>query len=84
MPFKFGKMSSRLCSFCKKNDETPFHLFFKYTRTNHLFNELEPFCSNALFSLLLTPQIAILRMLNPLSANPTKRSNALRQFVGCC
>lgn len=41
MLFKFGKISSPLCSFSKTNDETLFHLFFECIRTDHLFHELE-------------------------------------------
>ena len=51
MLFKFGKISLSLCSFCKANNETPVHLFSESTRTNHLFNELQSFCSNKLSNL---------------------------------
>ena len=51
MLFKFGKISLSLCSFCKANNETSVHLFSESTRTNHLFNELQSFCSNKLSNL---------------------------------
>ena len=64
MLFKFGKISSSLCSFRQTNDEIPVHLFFECTRTKLLFNETQPFGPNALVSNPLTTQSFIMGISN--------------------
>ena len=41
MLFKFGKVTSPLCSFCKLEDETPLHLFYFCSKTQILWNHLQ-------------------------------------------
>ena len=64
MLFKFGKISSSLCSFRQTNDGIPVHLFFECTRTKLLFNEIQPFGPNALVSNPLTTQSFIMGISN--------------------
>ena len=60
MLFRFGKIDSPLCSFCKMIDETPLHLFYNYTKTKLLWDQLQEFISNKTLSILSpTPQSAI-------------------------
>ena len=56
MLFKFGKIDSPLCAFCKMVDETPFFLFYNCTKTKLLPDKLEEFISIP----SLMPQSAIL------------------------
>ena len=61
MLFRFAKIDSPLCSFCKMIDETPFHLFFNCTKTKLLCDQLKELISNKTLSFpSLTPQSAIL------------------------
>ena len=61
MFFRFGKIDSSLCSFCKMIDETPLHLFYNCTKTKLLWDQLKEFISNkTLFIPSLMPQSAIL------------------------
>ena len=61
MLFRFGKIDSLLCTFCKMTDENPFHLSCNYTKTKLLWDQLKRFIYNTtLFILSLTPQSAIL------------------------
>ena len=60
MLFRFGKIDSPLCSFCKMMEETLLHLFDNCTKTK-LSNQLKEFVFNETLSFpLLTPQSAIL------------------------
>ena len=61
MLFKFGKIDSPLCSFCKMIEETPLHLFYNCIKTKLLWDQLKDFISNETLSFpSLTPQSAIL------------------------
>ena len=61
MLFRFGKIDSPLCSFCKMIEETPLHLFYNCTKTKLLWDQLKEFISNKTLSFpSLTPQSAIL------------------------
>ena len=61
MLFRFGKIDSPLCSFCKMIDETPLHLFYNYTKIKLLWSQLKAFISNETLSIpSLSPQSAIL------------------------
>ena len=52
MLFKFGKVTSPRCSFCKLHDETIMHLFYKCLIVKELWNQLKSILSNnILFSL---------------------------------
>ena len=60
MLFRFGKIDSPLCSFCKITDETSLHLFYNCTKTKLLRNQLEEFMSNKTLSIpFLMPQSAM-------------------------
>ena len=41
MLFRFGKIDSPLCSFCKMIEETPLHLFYNCTKTKLLWDQLK-------------------------------------------
>ena len=61
MLFRFAKIDSPLCSFCKMMDETPLHLFYNCTKTKLLSDQLKVFISNKTLSIpSFTPQSAIL------------------------
>ena len=61
MLFRFGKIDSPLCWFGKVIEETPIHLFYNFTKTKLLWDQLEEFISNETISFpSLTPQSAIL------------------------
>ena len=61
MLFRFGKIDSPLCSFCKMIEETPLHLFYNCIKTKLLWDQLKDFISNETLSFpSLTPQSAIL------------------------
>ena len=61
MLFRFGKIDSPLCWFGKVIEETPIHLFYNFTKTKLLWDQLEEFISNETISFPpLMPQSAIL------------------------
>ena len=60
MLFKFGKIDSPLCPFCKMIEETPLHLFYNCIKTKLLWDQLKDFISNETSFPSLTPQSAIL------------------------
>ena len=61
MFFRFGKIDSPLCFFCKMIDETPLYLFYNCTKAKFLWDQLKEFISNETLSFpSLTPQSAIL------------------------
>ena len=61
MLFRFGKIDSPLCSFCKMVDETPIHLLYNCTKTKLLWDQLKYFISNITLSISsVTPQSVIL------------------------
>ena len=64
MLFKFGKIDSPLCPFCKKIEETPLHLFYNCIKTKFLWDQLKDFISNETSFPSLTPQSAILGHIN--------------------
>ena len=64
MLFKFRKVESPLCSFCKAEDETYIHLFYRCTKTSILWRQLQGFFSTALDLPNILPQSAILGFLN--------------------
>ena len=59
MPFKFGKITSPRCSFCKLHDETVIHLIYDYLIARELWNQLKSILSNNLIFLICTQQSAI-------------------------
>ena len=65
MLFKFEKIDSPLCPFCKMIEETPLHLFYNCIKTKLLWDQLKDFISNETLSFpSLTPQSAILGHIN--------------------
>ena len=61
MLFRFGKIDSPLCSFCKMEDETPIHFFYNCTKTKLNWDQLKYFISNITLSISsVTPQSVIL------------------------
>ena len=57
MLFRFGKIDSPLCSFCKMIEETPLHLFYNCIKTKLLWDQLKDFISTETLSFpSLTPQ----------------------------
>ena len=60
MLFKFGKVTSPRCSFCKLHDETIMHLFYDCLIVKKLWNQLKSILSNNLIFPIRTPQSAIL------------------------
>ena len=63
-PFNFEKAQSPLCSFCNSADETPLHIFYTCNITKRLRNELKYFVSQYLYTPEITPQSALLGLLN--------------------
>ena len=60
MLFRFGKIDSSLCSFCKMIEETPLHLVHNCIKTKLFWDQLKDFISNETLSFpSLTPQSAI-------------------------
>ena len=59
MPFKFGKMTSARCSFCKLHDKTIKHLFYDYLIVKRIWNQLKFILSNSLIFLIPTTQNTI-------------------------
>ena len=69
MLFRFGKIDSPLCSFCKMTDKTPLHLLYNCAKTKLFWDQLKEFISNTTLSILFpTPQSAILGHINSLNA----------------
>ena len=59
MLFKFGKVTSPRCSFCKLHDETIMHLFYDCLIVKKLWNQLKSILSNNHNFSISTPQSAI-------------------------
>ena len=57
--FKFGKVTSPRCFFCKLHDETIMHLFYDCLIVKELWNQLKSMLLNNLFFPTCTPQSAI-------------------------
>ena len=70
-----GIKSSPLCFFCNLYDESPFHLF--YDRVKFLWSELVQCCQNSLILPTLTPQTAILGILDSVSNNSFFENNKI-------
>ena len=65
----FGIKSSPLCSFCNWYDENPFHIFYECDRVKLLWSDLVQCFQNTLILATLTPQTAMLRILDSVSNN---------------
>ena len=60
MLFRFGKIDSPLCSFCKIIEETPLHFFYNCIKTKLLWDQLKDFVSNEKLSFPSRTQSAFL------------------------
>ena len=59
MLFKFGKVISPRCSFCKLHEETIIHLFYDCSIVKRIWNQLKSILSNNINFPISTPQSAI-------------------------
>ena len=59
MLFKFGKVISRRCPFCKLHEETIMHLFYDCLIVKRIWNQLKSIRSNNINFAISTPQSAI-------------------------
>ena len=73
----FGIKSSPLCSFCNLYDETPFQIFYECNRVKLLWSDLVQCFQNTLILLTLTPQTAILGILDSVSNNSFFENNEI-------
>ena len=64
MQFKFRKLESPLCSFCKAQDETFIHLPYICRKTSFLWTQLQEVFSTALDLPSISPQSAIFSFLD--------------------
>ena len=64
MLFKFRKVESPLCSFCKAEDKTYIHLFHRCRKTSILWRQLQEFFSTALDLPSISPHSAIFGFLD--------------------
>ena len=62
--FLFGNSETKLCYFCKKENETIIHLFHNCSCIKSLWNKVKNYFKNDVRLISLTPQIAILGYLN--------------------
>ena len=68
---------SPLCSFCNLYDQTPFHIFYECDRIKFLWSELVQCFQNTLIVRTLTPQTAILGILDSVSNNSFFENNKI-------
>ena len=66
---------SPLCSFCYLYNETPFHIFYECDAVKCLWADLVQYFQNNLMLPTLTPQAAILRILESASSDSTFKNN---------
>ena len=59
MLFKFGKVTSRRCFFCRLHNETIMHLFYDCLIVKRIWNQPKSILSNDLNFLIATTQSAI-------------------------
>ena len=59
MLFKFGKLISPRCSFCKLHEETIMHLFYECLIVKRIWNQLRPIPPSNINFQISTPQSAI-------------------------
>ena len=64
MFFKFRKVESPLWSFCKAEEKTYIHLFYRCRKTSILWRQLQEFFSTALDLPSISPQSAIFGFLD--------------------
>ena len=67
--YLFGITKSPLCSYCNKYDETPIHLFCECNYTKYLWLQLNRHFPPDLTFPVLTPQTAILGLVNDSVSN---------------
>ena len=64
MLFKFRKVESPLCSFCKAEDETYMHFFYRCRKSSILWKQLQEFFSTVLNFPSILPQSAMFGFLD--------------------
>ena len=64
MLFKFRKVESLLCSFCKAEDETYINLFYRCRKSFILWRQIQEFLSAALDLPSISPESAIFGFLD--------------------
>ena len=64
MLFKLRKVESLLCSFCKAEDETYMHLFYRSRKSSILWRQLQDFFSTSLCLPSISPRSAIFDFLD--------------------
>ena len=64
MLFKFRKVESPLCSFCKAEDKTYIHLFYRCRKTSIFWRQFQEFFSTALDLPSISPHSAIFGFLD--------------------
>ena len=62
--FKLRKFESLLCSFCKAEDETYIHLFYRCRKISNLYRQLQEFFSAALNLPSISPESTIFGFLD--------------------
>ena len=77
----FGIKPSPLCSFCNLQDETPFHIFYECDRVKFLWSELVQYFQNTLILPALTPQTAIIAVLDSVSNNSFETNKILINYI---
>ena len=71
MIFRFGKVKSSLCSFCKSSEETSVHLFSSSSLSQNIWSQTQVFFSNYFTILNILPQSAILVLWKKFKINVT-------------
>ena len=72
-----GITSSSLCYFCSLYDETQFHIFYECDRVKYLWSDLAQCFQNTLILPTLTPQTAIIGILNCVRNNSFFETNKI-------
>ena len=77
---KLMKVESPLCSFCKGEDETYIHLFYRSRKTSTLWRQHKEFFSTALDLPCISPQCAISGFLDDASEDKLLINDILLTF----
>ena len=83
MLFKLRKVESPLCSFCKAEDETYTHFFYRCRKTSILWRQLQECFSTALYLPSISPQSAIFGFLDDALKHKPLLSHILLIFKNC-
>ena len=80
MLFKFRKLESLLCSFCKAQDETFIHLLYISRKTSFLWTQLQEVFSTALDLPSISPQSVIFSFLDDVLEHKLLKNHILLIF----